>query len=501
MNVFQEALDNAPGLSKSQDAVLLRRHFPRAALEKWAAYKPTFALGVKSASWTPHADYEMLMTLARALNSGDRRKAASILRVLGDAVIGGLNGGEHIRTGFTWGHKQAAAVPASATPKATPATLSSDAPDTGPEAIAAALGAHTADSLISEGHTLWKSGNKSKRTRATAMMELGTGLKRNGLTPRDLLVKSVPVIPAHFRPTTMMGDQLTLGDANELYMDLMHTRDAYKELHTHLGDEGTGDDKLRLLDCVKSVYGYGEPTNPKLKGRGVEGFLSKITGKSGPKTGFVQRKLLSKPVDFVGRAVIVPDPDLGMDEISIPEEMAWDLYGPHVQRRLVVHHGLRPLDALQQVKDKSDMARHALKIESTPEHGRPVVYSRAPAWHKQNLLSAWPKIHDGDHIAISTFVTAGLAADFDGDQINVHVPVTHEAIQDCKERLMASKMSHSVRDFKTLLTVPKHEQILGLRGLDSKPPEKTHVFKSVEEAVKAIKAGQVRVSDMVAIQP
>lgn len=126
---------------------------------------------------------------------------------------------------------------------------------------------------------------------------------------------------------------------------------------------------------------------------------------------WMQQKMLSKPVDTVGRGVIIPDADYDMNEIGIPRDQAWKLYGSYIQRRLV-RSGLSPAAALKHVKDRTPQALKALESEMGV---RPVVMTRSPAWHKYNVVGANPSIVDGDAIRINTWVTDGMTADFDGD--------------------------------------------------------------------------------------
>jgi hypothetical protein len=137
-----------------------------------------------------------------------------------------------------------------------------------------------------------------------------------------------------------------------------------------------------------------------------------VSGNSGPKTSWVQSKLISKPQDMVGRSVISPDPTLGMDEIGLPEAMAWEIYSPRIRQALVAR-GVPSSRALKLEKDRDPLARQVLE---TLTKKYPVTASRSPAWHHHNYLAFWPKITDGDNIFINTYVTAGYGADFDGDQ-------------------------------------------------------------------------------------
>lgn len=366
---------------------------------------------------------------------------------------------------------------------------------TGPEAIAAALHNIDLEHLHKEQMDIVKSGRKTKRPDAIRILGLVEGFRRSGLHPRDLMLSKVPVIPPKFRPFNVAGDTFIPGDANELYRDLVDTRDAHLHLEGELGPAGAGHNKLNVYDAVKAVYGYGDPVKAKTLERGVSGFLKKVTGTS-PKFSAVQRTLISKPVDFVGRGVIGLDPGLQLDEVGLPEDMAWKLYAPFVQRRLV-RAGHSPADAVRAILDKNPLARKHLDNEMQE---RPTMYSRAPAWHKFNAVGGWGKIIPGTTIMINPLVGTGLAADHDGDQMNIHVPGLEDAVKDVRDRLMPSKMLFSIKDPEKVVPIPKHEYILGLYQAKNRIPKQTHQFASHDEALAAINAGHVKLSDEVNIQ-
>ncbi len=259
-----------------------------------------------------------------------------------------------------------------------------------------------------------------------------------------------------------------------------------------LGEAGAGDAALDLYDATRALYGFGEPVNAKTASRGVTGFFQKITG-TNPKFSFVQRKLLSKPMDSVSRGTITINPDLGLDEIGMPEDMAWKNYSQYVQRRLV-NLGYSPADAVIAIRDKDTRAKQALDMEVKE---RPVIYSRAPAWHKFNTIAGKVRLTQGNTIEINPFVTTGHNADFDGDAMNIHVPAGEEAVKEAYERLMPSKMIFTIRDPDKVMPNLKHEQILGLYAATQRPAKKKWSFGSQDEATRAIEAGTVPLSDEV----
>jgi DNA-directed RNA polymerase subunit beta' len=367
-------------------------------------------------------------------------------------------------------------------------------PLTGPAALEHALGKLNLDELEQRHRNLISNGPKSKRTKSVQALNSVEGLRRNNLQPNQLLVRHVPVIPPAFRPFSVLGDTFVPGDANELYRDLFLYRDAYKEASDVFGEHNSGQARTDLYDTVKALYGYGQPIAPKTAQRGVSGFLKQVTGTS-PKFSFFQRKLLSKTQDSVARGTISIDPELSLDEIGVPEHMAWTMYAPYIQRRLV-RSGLSSKTALEALRDRTEQAKRSLLQEMEE---RPIVYSRAPSWHKFNVIAGRPKLIEGSTISVNPMITTGMNADFDGDAMNLHVPSQADAVKEAWDVLMPSKMLFSIRDQDKVVPSLKHEQVLGLYTANRRPSQNNYQFTSEEEALKAIRAGKVRLSDEIEI--
>jgi DNA-directed RNA polymerase subunit beta' len=364
-----------------------------------------------------------------------------------------------------------------------------DGPQTGPEAIAYALSKIDMEQVKREARETIKEGKKTKRPAAVALLRIAEGLDRNGLEPSDYMIKAVPVIPPKYRPFSAMGGSFIPGDANVLYKDLWDLMEAHNEERDIFGDAHSGQSRLDLYDAVKSVYGYGDAVKPKTKAKDIKGFLSVLTGKTA-KHSFFQRKMLSKNQDSTGRSTIVIDPDYGIDDIGIPEAIAFKVYAPYIQRRLRMS-GMSDMDALKHTRERDEHARRALEKEMEV---RPVVYPRAPAWLKFSILAAKPKLTEGNAIAINPFVTTGMNADFDGDTINVHVPASPSAVKEAYEKLMPSTFPFSNRDQDKLVPLPKQEQILGLYTAATSPATPPIDFPSEQAAIEAIKSGQIPLS-------
>lgn len=361
------------------------------------------------------------------------------------------------------------------------------------DTIARRLAALDLDQLRTSALADIRSGKKTRRQAGVKLLRAVDGLQRNDVRPTDLLISRVPVIPPAFRPYTSAGDTFIPGDANELYSDLVKAVEVHRENEQVFGPGNSPDTGRYVRQAVRATYGYDDSPNPKIKSRKVSGFLQKILG-SNAKLSWVSSKLLAKPQDFVGRAVISPDPELTMDEVGVPEDMAWELFDPHIRRGLSAQ-GIPVSRALALIKDRHPIARRTLEQKMSEN---PVIYSRAPAWHRFNAVSGFAKINDSDNITISPLTTAGAGADFDGDQMAVHAPMLPEAIKDAKEKLLPSKMLFSIRSRDQTVPAPKHEMLL-LASSQLNPSDKTHQFNTEEEALAAIHRGEVKLQDRVQI--
>ncbi len=367
-------------------------------------------------------------------------------------------------------------------------------PLTGPEAIAFALSRLDLDVLEKEQRQVITDKKKTARPRAVRILGILSGLRKNEVGAQDLMLKSVPVIPPSFRPFSVTGDTFLPGDANEHYRDLLEYRRLYQKTEEVMGRSGSGEVYDDLVKAVAATYGYGDSPSPKTKARAVKGFFETITGTS-PKTGYFQSKMLSKPVDTVGRGVVIPDADYDMNEVGIPAEHGWKLYGSYIQRRLV-RSGMAPPAALRHVKERTPQALKALEAEMAV---RPVVLTRSPAWHKFNVQGLNARLVDGDAIRVNTWITDGQTMDFDGDTASIHLPSSDAAVKDVRERMMPDKMLWSIKDRNKVMSVPKHEQVAGL-NLGGNLPIKNKVrFKSNDEAMKAIETGQIDLNDDIEI--
>jgi DNA-directed RNA polymerase beta subunit len=322
-------------------------------------------------------------------------------------------------------------------------------------------------------------------------------LKTHDLKPKDAyVITKVPVTPPVIRPILPLQDgRLQVGDANLLYKDAFLANEQLKEAAKILPGSEMHAPRQHLYDAVGALYGVGEPVSPAAEKRGAKGYLAAITG-TRPGSGFFQSRLMKRQQDVSGRATIAPDPTLSMDEIGVPEGMLWGMYGKFVVGRLV-RRGYSATDAQKMVDDRSHIARDELINESRE---RPVMVNRAPSLHRFNIIGAYPKIIEGKTIKLNPFAEKGTNADYDGDAMQIHAPVTPAGIEDVK-KMTLSHMIFADKRPGVLNVAPEMESLLGLNRATRAPSDKrTRHFETKEEALAAYHKGEIQLNDPIEIK-
>lgn len=291
---------------------------------------------------------------------------------------------------------------------------------TGGDAIKEALSKIDIDDSIERARADIKNRRGSQRDNAIKVLGYLKAAKEMGKKPEDWMITRVPVLPPMFRPVAKMGDVALIPDMNELYKDLIEMKGNYEALAKELPASALADERLAVYGAVKAAYGLGDPITAEGQAKNLKGAIRQVIGTI-PKFGMYQSKVISKTQDNVGRSVTIPDKNLDMDQIGIPEDMAWEMYKPHVERKLV-QRGYSPLTARQMIDEKNPTARHIL--DDAMEE-RPVLMDRAPTWHKFNIMAFKPHIVKGRSIHVCPLIDSGFNMDHDGDlqigQINIKI--------------------------------------------------------------------------------
>lgn len=342
------------------------------------------------------------------------------------------------------------------------------------------------------------SGKESQKNLAIKKLGYLQTLKDNGLTLADMMLKHVPVIPPIFRPVSAVGNKgsISPGGANLLYKDLINSNNALRALKKEFPDDEVGNERELNYKAFKAVVGLGKPINIKNENKKAKGFIAEIVGDQ-PKTGFFQRRVISKTQDLVGRAVATPDPTLGMDQVGIPKEIAWKQFRPFVMRRMV-GAGVNPLVADKEIQDRHPRASMALLAEMKE---RPVMVNRNPSLHKYNIMALRGVLHGGDTIMMSPPIAPGFNLDHDGDQLNLYVPVTPEAVREAYDILLPSKNLLHLQDRKVHYT-PIQESLYGAFSL-TRPPKDKRVkkkYKNIMEIKQGLRRGEIKATDVVELR-
>lgn len=365
---------------------------------------------------------------------------------------------------------------------------------TGPKAIADALGKIDVPKELEKTRELANSGRKTARDEANRKLVYLKGLEKTKQSPKDWVLDSAPVLPPGFRPVTEGQGGVVVSDSNLLYKDLFDANDALKRLSKETPDVGA--EKLNLYDSVKAVMGLGDPVGAKNKERGVKGILARLLGETA-KAGYYQQKLLGSPTNLSGRAQALPNPDLDMDEVGVPESMAWNVYHPFVVRRMV-RQGIARAEAARMATEKHPKAKQALVDEMGD---RPIIMTRYPALHRHSVMAFNPRLMMGSGVHVNNLVTKPYGGDFDGDAYTLNVPLSDEAIKEAREKLFPSKNLFSPASMKASTFLPNMEYAGGLHVASTRNHNNDPVeFETLADARKAQQRGEIDLATRIHIK-
>lgn len=355
------------------------------------------------------------------------------------------------------------------------------------------------DQKIAEYKTYLKTGKISERATAVKVLSFLITMKKNGMHPKDLLLTKLPVLPAQYRPVQVAGELTLSANVNNLYKDLILNNEKIKDLD-FVPEEIADKVRKAQYQGIKAIYGLADPISIKNKEKNVKGLLAEMLGTHGgtAKTSMFQAKVVNKPLDLISRSVATGDVKLGLDQISLPQDIVWKIYSPFIIRRLA-RRGVPVTLAHDYTKNKNPMALQALQEEM---QDRPVTMSRDPALHKFNLMGFIPKMNadpNNKTVSVNPLVFKGFNLDLDGDQISVGIPASDAAKEEIKEKMLPSRNLLSVRSFSPLYT-PSNEAALGLYQMSTEDNKNKPIkYNSENEVIAAYEAGKLSVGDRVEI--
>lgn len=345
-----------------------------------------------------------------------------------------------------------------------------------------------------------KEAQGQRRSKLLKRLEAIEAFRTSHNQPEWMILDVLPVIPPDLRPMLQLdGGRFATSDLNDLYRRVITRNNRLKKL-LELGTPSiiVQNEKRMLQEAVDALIDNGRRSKPitGAGGRPLKSLSHTLKGKQGR----FRQNLLGKRVDYSGRSVIAVGPDLKMYQCGIPREMALNLFKPFVISGLVREQIATNIKAAERLIDKMDDVIWPIVEEVIKEH--PILLNRAPTLHRLGIQAFEPKLVEGRAIRLHPLVCPAFNADFDGDQMAVHVPLGEEAIQEARQLMLGSHNILGPKDGKPIVT-PSQDMVLGNYYLtleDEGAIGEGTVFADVNEVLMAYDAKTVHLHTRIAIR-
>lgn len=336
--------------------------------------------------------------------------------------------------------------------------------------------------------------SKTKRMAKIRRLQYLEGLYNHGGDPKSMILKVLPVIPPELRPIiSLSGGKFATSDLNDLYRRIINRNNRLKRL-MNIGapDVILRNEKRMLQESVDALIDNSHrPARPMTNSKRLP--YRSLTDELRGKKGIFRRNLLGKRVDYSGRAVIVGDNTLKIDECGLPKAVALEMFKPFVIHELIEAEEAPNIRiAKEMIENEADEVWDHLERVIAD---RPVLLNRAPTLHKYSIQGFYPRLVEGDAIRIHPLVCKAFNADFDGDQMAVHVLLSEDAIREGKERMMSTENIVKIAD-GTVLATPTKDMLLGFYLMTNVVEnDKPRIFKDFDEAMKAYQRGVISIDE------
>ena len=370
----------------------------------------------------------------------------------------------------------------------------------GAEAIKKRLQSLDLETISKELREEIKDASEQRKTKALKRLKVVNAFLTTGNKPEAMVLDVIPVIPPDLRPMVQLdGGRFATSDLNDLYRRVINRNNRLKRL-IELGapEIMLNNEKRMLQEAVDSLFDNGR------RGRPVTGAsnrpLKSLSDMLKGKQGRFRQNLLGKRVDYSGRSVIVVGPSLRMHQCGLPKPMALELFKPFVIKRLVDLNYAQNMKSAKRLVDRGDAEVWGVLEEVISEH--PVLLNRAPTLHRLGIQAFEPILVEGKAIHLPPLACAAFNADFDGDQMAVHLPLSAEAQAEARSLMMASDNILKPADGHTV-TMPSQDMILGLYYLSTVlegAKGQGRVFSSLEEAEMALDRHEIDMQAKVLIR-
>jgi DNA-directed RNA polymerase subunit beta' len=336
-----------------------------------------------------------------------------------------------------------------------------------------------------------RTGKGQRKARALKRLKVVSAFLNTRNSPMGMVLDCIPVIPPDLRPMVQLdGGRFATSDLNDLYRRVINRNNRLKRLLDLGAPEIIVNNEKRMLqEAVDSLFDNGRRGRP-VTGPGNRP-LKSLSDMLKGKQGRFRQNLLGKRVDYSGRSVIVVGPQLKLHQCGLPKEMAVELFKPFVMKRLV------DLNHAQNIKSAKRMVERARPVvwdvleEVITEH--PVLLNRAPTLHRLGIQAFEPQLVEGKAIQIHPLVCTAFNADFDGDQMAVHLPLSAEAQAEARILMLSTNNILKPADGKPV-TMPTQDMVIGLYALTREKPEAPgtgRAFSSLSEAIMAFDRGEL----------
>jgi DNA-directed RNA polymerase subunit beta' len=370
----------------------------------------------------------------------------------------------------------------------------------GAQAIQDRLATFDLDAEATDLREIIRSGKGQKKARALKRLKVVSAFLNTTNSPMGMVLDCIPVIPPDLRPMVQLdGGRFATSDLNDLYRRVINRNNRLKRLLDLGAPEIIVNNEKRMLqEAVDSLFDNGRRGRP-VTGPGNRP-LKSLSDMLKGKQGRFRQNLLGKRVDYSGRSVIVVGPQLKLHQCGLPKQMALELFKPFVMKRLV------DLNHAQNIKSAKRMVERAKPVvwdvleEVITEH--PVLLNRAPTLHRLGIQAFEPQLVEGKAIQIHPLVCTAFNADFDGDQMAVHLPLSAEAQAEARILMLSTNNILKPSDGKPV-TMPTQDMVIGLywlTKLDEGAAGTGRSFSNTSEAQMAYDKGELELSAQIQIR-
>ena len=369
----------------------------------------------------------------------------------------------------------------------------------GAEAVQELLNKVDLEAEIAELKEELKTAQGQKRTRAIRRLDILDAFKESGNKPGWMVMDVIPVIPPDLRPMVQLeGGRFATSDLNDLYRRVINRNNRLKRLlELNAPRIIVQNEKRMLQEAVDALIDNGRRGRP-VTGPGNRP-LKSLSHMLKGKQGRFRQNLLGKRVDYSGRSVIVVGPNLKMYQCGLPKEMAIELFKPFVMKELVECEIAGNIKSAKRKIERLDDDIWGILEEVIREH--PVLLNRAPTLHRLGIQAFEPTLVEGRAIRLHPLVCEAYNADFDGDQMAVHVPLSQEAQAEARLLMLAAQNILNPKDGKPVVT-PSQDMVLGNYYLTMEQEDRVGegmFFKDMDEAVLAYNNGYVHLHSRIAV--